>query len=94
MHVSVASVWEVAIKVGLGRWSEAEAILHDIDKHLERVGFTVLPIAIDHVRLAGLIKSDHRDPFDRLLAAQAQIEGLTLVTVDPKLTGLGAETLW
>ena len=47
-----------------------------------------------HVRVAGLMVSPQRDPFDRLLAAQTSIEDLTLVTADPKLAGLGAPVLW
>ncbi len=93
-HVSLTSVWEVAIKVGLKKWPEADQVLGDIEAHLERVQFRLLPITIAHVRLAGLMPSPHRDPFDRLLAAQASIEGLTLVTADPKVQALGAPWLW
>jgi PIN domain nuclease of toxin-antitoxin system len=56
--------------------------------------FEVLPISLAHVRAAGLMSTPHRHPFDRLLLAQASIEGLTLVTADPKLVGLGAAVLW
>ncbi len=57
-------------------------------------GFVVLPITVPHVRRAGLMATPHRDPFDRLPAAQAEIEGLTRVTADAKLASLGAPTLW
>ena len=53
-----------------------------------------MPISLDHVRRAGLMQSPHRDPFDRLLAAQAEIEGLTLVTADARLASLGIPVLW
>ena len=56
--------------------------------------FDLLPIAVGHARSAGLMLSSHRDPFDRLLAAQARIEGLTLVTADQRLQGLGAAWVW
>jgi PIN domain nuclease of toxin-antitoxin system len=54
----------------------------------------LLPIAIAHARAAGSSKSAHRDPFDRMLAAQAVIENLTLVTSDHRLAELGARCLW
>lgn len=93
-YVSVASAWEIAIKVGAGKWEGARGLLETFSDQLAAESFLLLPISIGHVRTAGLISSLHRDPFDRLLAAQAQIEGLTLVTADPKLTSLGAPVLW
>ena len=92
--VSVVSVWEIAIKVGLSKWPEATPLLETIEAQLERAQFRLLPITIPHVRAAGLMSSPHRDPFDRLLAAQAQIEGFTLVTADPKVQSLGAPWMW
>jgi PIN domain nuclease of toxin-antitoxin system len=94
IFVSVASVWEIAIKVGLGKWPAAEPLLADIETRLANMPTVLLPISVAHVRHAGLLQSTHRDPFDRLLAAQAQIEGLTLVTADAKLATLGALVLW
>ncbi len=94
VYVSIASCWEIAIKVGLGKWPEATMLLDAFDDELDRAEFLVLPISIAHARAAGLLQSSHRDPFDRLLAAQAQIEGLTLVTADAKLAALGAPVLW
>ena len=92
--MSIASAWELAIKVGNGKWPEATAILNDLEAQLATESFYLLPITVAHARLAGMLRAAHRDPFDRLLAAQAQIEGLTLVTADPKLHGLGAPILW
>lgn len=56
--------------------------------------FPHLPITIDHALRAGLLEGDHKDPFDRMLVAQAIAEDLVLVTVDPKLSQLGASVLW
>jgi PIN domain nuclease of toxin-antitoxin system len=92
--VSVASAWEIAIKVGLGKWPEARDLLLDFERHMDDAGFEILPITVAHVRAAGLMAATHRDPFDRLLAAQATIEGLVLVTADPSVTTLGAAHLW
>jgi len=92
--VSVASAWEIAIKVGLGKWPEARDLLFDFERHMDDAGFELLPITVAHVRAAGLMGATHRDPFDRILAAQATIEGLVLVTADPELATLGAACIW
>jgi PIN domain nuclease of toxin-antitoxin system len=92
--VSVASIWEIAIKVGVGKWPEASLLLGNIEQRLAQVRIGLVPISVAHVLHAGLMQSAHRDPFDRLLAAQASIEGLTVVTTDQKLAGLGVPVLW
>lgn len=92
--VSIASIWEIAIKVGLGKWPEAAPLLNNIENSLQTAEIEILGASVPHVRAAGLMQSAHRDPFDRMLAAQAQIEGLTLVTADARLRSLGADCLW
>ena len=92
--VSIASVWEIAIKVGIGKWPEARRLVEDFEGSIDSAGFELLPITIAHVRTAGLVQAARRDPFDRLLAEQAMIEGLPLVTADPKVRALGAPSLW
>ena len=92
-YVSIASAWEMAIKVGLGKWPEAAALVDGFEHEITATGFRLLSISTRHTRIAGLMQSTHRDPFDRLLAAQARIEGLTLVTADAKAQGLGAAWL-
>ena len=94
IFVSVASAWEMAIKVGIGKWPEAEDLVREFEQQTAKPGFRQLDITIEHVRRAGLIASPHRDPFDRLLAAQSIIEGLTTVTADARIGTLGAATLW
>jgi PIN domain nuclease of toxin-antitoxin system len=94
VYVSVASAWEMAIKVGLGKWPEAAGLLDTIEQSLIVPGFRLLPISVAHTRTAGLLTSAHRDPFDRLLVAQALIEGLSLVSSDSKVVGMGADTVW
>jgi len=56
--------------------------------------FTPLPIAVTHARVAGFFPSRHRDPFDRMLAAQAQIEGVPLVSADPIFSEFGVPVIW
>lgn len=94
VSVSVVTAWEIAIKVGRNKWPEALKALNDFEGIIQGAEFVLLPIAVAHVRLAGLMDAEHRDPFDRLLAAQSQIEGLTLVTADARMVGLGASVLW
>jgi PIN domain nuclease of toxin-antitoxin system len=94
LHISMGSVWEIAIKVGLGKWPEATPILANIEAIIADEKIALLPITIDDVRLAGLMQLPHRDPFDRLLAAQALGHGLVIVSRDAKLATLGAPTLW
>jgi PIN domain nuclease of toxin-antitoxin system len=94
VFVSVVNAWEIAIKVGIGRWPEMAHLLQNFESEIQTTGFEILPITIPHVRTAGTLPIAHRDPFDRLLVAQAKHEGLTLVTADPKLHGAGASLLW
>jgi PIN domain nuclease of toxin-antitoxin system len=94
VYVSIASAWEIAIKVGLGKWPEAANLIDQFEAETAASGFVVLPVTLPHVREAGLMRSPHRDPFDRLLASQARIEGLSLVSADPKLSQLGAAIVW
>ena len=93
--VSAASAWEIATKRRLGKLPQADALLGAYSKHLDRLGAIRLPVAEDHALLAGRLEWNHRDPFDRTLAAQAMIESLVLVTGDPTFSGCrGVPTLW
>lgn len=82
--VSVASLWEIAIKTRLGKLDSGIA-LEDIAGYLEAVGLSILPIEARHVIIAAEPEPDTRDPFDRLLLAQCQVENLKLVTIDRQL---------
>ena len=94
VYVSIVSPWEMAIKAGQGKWPDALGLIGDFEAQIFAAGFESLAITVPHVRTAGLMSAPHRDPFDRLLAAQALAEGLTLVTADSRLAGLGAAVLW
>jgi PIN domain nuclease of toxin-antitoxin system len=91
---SVASSWEVAIKVGLRKLTLDGAVDDVIPSELLRNGFGLLPIDHRHVLAVAELAHHHGDPFDRLLVAQALAEGLTLVTGDAKLVPYGAPVLW
>jgi PIN domain nuclease of toxin-antitoxin system len=92
--VSAASAWEIATKHRLGRLPEAETVLRGYAHHLRALGATELPISSEHAILAGTLAAPHRDPFDRMLAAQALIEGVPLISKDDVLTGFGITLTW
>ena len=72
VHLSPATVWEVAIKQSLGKLSPV-----DLPERIRDSGFRFLPITVEHGIVAGRLPLHHRDPFDRMLIAQAQVDGLT-----------------
>ena len=80
--VSAASAWEVGIKHQAGRWPEAAPLLAGWDALMAAAGFDALPISAAHGLRAAVLDWDHRDPFDRVLIAQAEIEGFQLATAD------------
>lgn len=93
--VSAASAWEISTKHRLGKLPHADALLGAYTKHLDRLGVLRLPVTEDHALLAGRLEWSHRDPFDRMLAAQAITESLVLVTGDPIFGDYpGVPTLW
>lgn len=92
--VSPASGWELATKLRLGKLPGAERVLPKLPALIEEARLRVLPITLAHALNAGSLKHAHRDPFDRMLVAQAVAEHMTLVTSDPACKALGAETAW
>lgn len=92
--VSAATAWETATLVRLSRLDTALPLLENDDGWIARAGFAELPIAAHHAVLAGSFTAAHRDPFDRVLAAQAQLEDALLVSRDVAMDGLGAQRLW
>jgi PIN domain nuclease of toxin-antitoxin system len=81
--VSAASAWEIATKWRLGKLNQAGAVVRNYSQVLDRLAANDLPISGDVARQAGLLKVEHRDPFDRLLAAQAMADNLLLASSDP-----------
>jgi PIN domain nuclease of toxin-antitoxin system len=92
--VSAATVWELSLKHHQGQLPELMPVIHDLATLLQADGFQPLPIALAHGLRAGGYPQPHRDPFDRMLAAQAELEGLVLITADPQLRGFPCQTLW
>jgi PIN domain nuclease of toxin-antitoxin system len=94
VFVSAATAWEIAIKFRIGRLPQAEAFVHSLRGNLARLGFSELPISVDHAQRAGLLPSDHKDPFDRMLIAQAQAEGLVLVSNENLFDAYHVHRIW
>lgn len=93
--VSAASAWEIATKVRRGRIPQAEVILAAYSRHVRRLRAQEAPITAEHALFSGVLDWDHHDPFDRMFAAQAILEGWTLVTRDRAFSTLtGITTLW
>ena len=93
-YVSAATAWELATKVRFGKWPEASAIVDRLDVIVRMHDFTSLPVTLEHGRVAGLFESAHKDPFDRMMAAQAQAENIPLITADPAFQSFPIETIW
>jgi PIN domain nuclease of toxin-antitoxin system len=89
VFVSAATAWEIATKRASGKLDAPG----DIVDWVSRNGFTGLAIEIEHAVLSAELPDHHRDPFDRLLVAQARLDRLTLVTADPRIVEYEVETL-
>jgi PIN domain nuclease of toxin-antitoxin system len=92
--LSIASVWEIAIKVGSGRMDLPDSVERYIPDRLRHHGFELMPIELPHVFRSGALPRLHGDPFDRMLVAQSQIEGLPILTADPAISRYDVETIW
>lgn len=88
--VSIASLWEIAIKKALGKLEAPE----DLPERVQQLGFELLPVRVEHAWRVSQLPHHHRDPFDRLLIAQAQLERLPIVTADPAFDAYDAEVVW
>jgi PIN domain nuclease of toxin-antitoxin system len=87
-------VWEIATKHRLGKLSEADGLLSTVNETMLADGFSHLALDWRHSRLAGQYEQSHADPFDRMLAAQAQLESAVLVTKDAAFGAFNIQTLW
>lgn len=94
IFVSPASAYELAYKHREGMLPKAAALVRNFDAELAEEGFAHLPITMEHGRRAGELADEHGDPFDRVLAAQAIIEDMPIVSSDEKLGALGAKLVW
>ena len=94
VFASAVSAYEMSYKHHRGRWPEIGPLVGAFEEVVAAEGFDLLPLSARHAIRAGSYGPEHRDPFDRMLAAQAVVEGLTLVSKDAWLQGMGAEVVW
>lgn len=94
IFVSSASIYEIALKYKLGKLPEVADLLADFTGHLASQDFTELMISHRHGLHAGALPIDHKDPFDRMLIAQAQLEGLSLVSNERLFDRFGVNRIW
>jgi PIN domain nuclease of toxin-antitoxin system len=93
-YVSVASVWELAIKVGLGKLTLAKPIEIYLPEVVEQNGFLILPVTTPHALLVAKLPFHHKDPFDRLLIAQSLHETMPIVGIDAVFDSYGVTRYW
>ena len=94
VFVSAASAWEIATKHRIGKLPEAGLLAADVAGFVSEQGFVELPVVIRHGQLAGSLPSIHKDPFDRILVAQAILADMQLVSRDEILSAYGIARLW
>ena len=94
LFFSAASAWEIAIKARLGRLTIPEPIATFVPAQLAENGIEGLPIGLSHALQVHSLPDHHRDPFDRMLIAQSQMENLPILTGDPWITRYPVETIW
>ena len=92
--VSAASAWEIATKQRLDKLGLPEHTLQSYDTLLAADGFTPISITTTHALRAGAYPQPHRDPFDRMLAAQSELEKVALISRDPAMSQFGIEVIW
>ena len=94
VFVSAASAWEIATKYRLGKLPKAQALVDDFVSTIQSAGYVPLPISLEHALRAGRLAADHKDPFDRMLAAQAIHEDLALISNDEQFDVFGVRREW
>ncbi len=94
VFVSAVSAFEIATKFRIGKLPEAYRLAHDFEREVQQEGFELLSMTAMHARVAGGMSFAHRDPFDRILIAQAQMENMALVSNEAVFDAYGVQRLW
>lgn len=94
IYVSSVSAWEIATKHRLGRLRGVEPLVTDMSAWIGRAGFREMSLSVPHAHRAGSWQVAHRDPFDRMLAAQSTLEDLPLMSRDPAFEEFGIRLIW
>jgi len=88
--ISIVCIWEIAIKSALGKVEAPD----DLPERVRQLGFEILPVSVEHAWRVRQLPHHHRDPFDRMLVAQAQVERLVIVTADPDFDPYDVTVSW
>ena len=94
VYVSAASAWEIATKARIGKLPNAVAVASDIQAVLTEQGFRSLAVTVAHGQTAGSLPVPHKDPFDRMLMAQAMLDDMVLVSNERRFDPAGIRRLW
>ncbi|MFN0118879.1 MAG: type II toxin-antitoxin system VapC family toxin [Blastocatellia bacterium] len=94
LYFSHASIWEMAIKVSIGKLHFATKVTDLVTKQAQKDDIQLLPIKLSHLELIEALPLHHKDPFDRLLIAQTQAEGFAIVSIDAALDAYGVNRIW
>lgn len=94
LFLSIASLWEIAIKISIGKLEPYQTFDNIFVQHLERNNIQLLPISVEHLAAVSQLPRHHGDPFDRLLIAQAQVENLSIISADAAFDAYDVTRLW
>lgn len=94
LYLSLASLWEIQIKSSLGKLSLRLPLRDLIADHQRSNGLQLLPVTLDHVVALGLLPHHHKDPFDRLLIAQSQVDGMSIASADHVFANYPVSVVW
>jgi PIN domain nuclease of toxin-antitoxin system len=94
VYVSAASAWEITTKARIGKLPDAVSLAQDFANQIQQEGFLALAISVEHAERAGNLPGPHKDPFDRMLIAQAQAENVVLVSNEAVFDQYGITRLW
>jgi PIN domain nuclease of toxin-antitoxin system len=92
--LSIGSIWEMAVKIGIGKLTVARPFKEFIPDQLAKNEVEQLPITVEHLVQVSSLPLHHRDPFDRLLIAQALVEQIAVVSIDDKFDAYGIKRVW
>lgn len=94
VYVSAASAWEITTKHRIGKLDHASTLAANVRAAIASQAFSELPISVAHGQIAGALAGEHRDPFDRMLIAQAMLESMTFVSNEARFDAFAIKRLW
>lgn len=94
LYVSLASVWEMQIKLAMGKLTLTRSLPDTIEWQQQNNLIQILPVTLQHIFALGALPAHHRDPFDRILVVQAQVEGLTVLSKDSEFAQYAVNIIW